>query len=356
MSLKKGTKDVSLLTKIPPNVEPKTVTTNGVYVASDEGLDGYSQVSVETSGVDINEYMSDTITNGTSNVGGWVNTILKLRSPLTIEGSDASYMFYKYHLNEIPQLDTSNVTKMNQMFSSSEITTIPLLQTNKVTSMSQMFLYCKSLVNIKPQFDTSNVSNMYQMFSNCQKLTTLDLSEFNFSSTTQLQEMFYYSYNIENLILPNLHTNATERTARGMFSRLEKIKELDLTTLNAIYSTMYMFDNCKALETLSAIDCSKNRENFNAFNTCTSLKNFGGMINLGQAYSTTEGANYNYYSLDLHYSNLLTHDSLMNVINNLYDIGAAGVKTQQLILGSTNLAKLTAEEIAIATSKGWTVS
>lgn len=51
----------------------------------------------------------------------------------------------------------------------------------------------------------------------------------------------------------------------------------------------------------------------------------------------------------------LTHDSLMNVINNLYDIKSKGVKNQRLQLGNTNKAKLTAEEIAIATNKGWNV-
>lgn len=51
----------------------------------------------------------------------------------------------------------------------------------------------------------------------------------------------------------------------------------------------------------------------------------------------------------------LTHDSLMNVINNLYDIKSKGVKPQTLQLGNTNKAKLTAEEIAIATNKGWNV-
>lgn len=45
----------------------------------------------------------------------------------------------------------------------------------------------------------------------------------------------------------------------------------------------------------------------------------------------------------------------MNVINNLYDIKSKGVKTQTLQLGDTNKAKLTAEEIAIATNKGWNV-
>ena len=46
----------------------------------------------------------------------------------------------------------------------------------------------------------------------------------------------------------------------------------------------------------------------------------------------------------------------MNVINNLYDIKAKGCKAQQLILGSTNISKLSAEEIAIATDKGFSIS
>lgn len=41
--------------------------------------------------------------------------------------------------------------------------------------------------------------------------------------------------------------------------------------------------------------------------------------------------------------------------DNLYDIKSKGVKPQTLQLGDTNKAKLTAEEIAIATNKGWNV-
>ena len=46
----------------------------------------------------------------------------------------------------------------------------------------------------------------------------------------------------------------------------------------------------------------------------------------------------------------------MNIINKLYDIKTKGCKAQRLQLGSTNLAKLTEEEIAIATNKGFNVS
>ena len=56
--------------------------------------------------------------------------------------------------------------------------------------------------------------------------------------------------------------------------------------------------------------------------------------------------------LDLILSNCpkLTHDSLMNVINEAADVTSS---PKTLTLGSTNLNKLTDEEKAIATNKGW---
>ena len=92
------------------------------------------------------------------------------------------------------------------------------------------------------------------------------------------------------------------------------------------------------------------------YGSTTSLTTLGGFTNLGQAYLTTQSANYNFYTLDLSANTSITHDSLMNVINKLYDIATKGVATQSLTLGNTNLAKLTSAEIQIATNKGWSVS
>ena len=252
-------KDVSILgvtgTLPEKQLGTKTITENGTYKASNDNLDGYSEVEVATSGVDINEYLSNTITKGDPAVGGWIKTIKKLRSPLTIEGTDATCMFYKYPLNELPQIDTSNVTNMDSMFST-----------------------CTNLTTI-PQLDTSNVTNMGNMFKSCYNLTTI----------------------------PQLNG--------------EKLTSVAGTFVN-----------------------------------CNSLENFNGIINLGQAYLTTQSANYSRYTLDLLDSNNLTHESLMNVINNLYDIKTKGCNVQKLTLGTTNVNKLTSEEIAIATEKGWTVS
>lgn len=337
-----GTYDVTDKASAKVNIKEKvlgtkTITSNGTYKAIDDNLDDYSEVEVATSGVDINEYLSDTITKGTSSLGGWANTILKLRSPLTIEGTDASNMFNGYPLNELPQIDTSNVTIMNYMFSK-----------------------CSYLTTLTPQLDTSNVIRMYQMFSYCSNLITLDLSNFDFSNTTSLQEMFYYCGKLVYLTLPNLSTNKPERTARGMFSRCSKLTELDLTTLNNSNETAYMFDNCTSLHTISSIDGSKVYFCNNTFAGCTALINFGGFINLGQSFETSKSANYSDYKLDLSKSTKLTEQSIINVLTNLYDIATKGVKPQQVILGATNLAKLVSEEgqqaLANSQLKGWNVS
>lgn len=232
----------------------KTITSNGTYKASDDGLDGYSEVNVSTSGVDINEYFSDTISYGNYNNGGWEKSILKFRSPLKVEGTNADYMFYKYPFSELPLIDSSNVNSMIATFNGCKSPTISQIDTSNVTNMFGMFNYNSSVINIS-LLDASNVVRVQQMFGNC-----------------------------------------------------------------------------------------------------TNLINFGGLKDLGKAYDTIQSANYSYYTLDLHYSNKLTHDSLMNVINNLYDIATKGCNPQQLVLGSTNLAKLTEEEISLAQAKGWTLS
>ena len=55
--------------------------------------------------------------------------------------------------------------------------------------------------------------------------------------------------------------------------------------------------------------------------------------------------------ISFQYCTALSHDSLMSNINNL----KTDTTTKILTLGATNLAKLSDEEIAIATNKGWTL-
>jgi hypothetical protein len=81
----------------------------------------------------------------------------------------------------------------------------------------------------------------------------------------------------------------------------------------------------------------------NNFGSCTELQNLTIVGTIGQN------------GLDLHWSEKLTHDSLMSVINCLKDYSGTGT-THTVTLGATNLNKLDKDEIAIATQKGWSVS
>ena len=117
-----------------------------------------------------------------------------------------------------------------------------------------------------------------------------------------------------------------------------------------------MFDSCILLTTIPLLDFSSANAISSIFNACSKLTTLGGFKDLGEAYNTSTSANNSSYTLNLSYSTLLTHDSLMNVINNLYDIATKGCNTQSLAIGATNLAKLSSAEIQTATDKGWTVS
>lgn len=305
----------------------KTITANGLYKATDDNLDGYSEVNVETSGVDINNYFvtSPTITK-------------------------ENYLMNKL-IKNIPMIDTSNVIKMNQMFYYySSLETIPLLDTSNVTNMNQMFYYCTSLKTI-PLLDTSNVTDMGSMFNNCKSLQ--EIPTLNTSKVTSMGSMFYECSKLKQVSFSN--TSALTNL-NATFQRCKALEQVYIPQTGKVTNGNGAFYVCSNLQTINKLDGSSLINISAMFSSCPKLANFGGIENLGKSYLTSASNNYMYYKLDLSDCTLLTHNSLMNVINGLYDIATKGCNTQQLVLGSTNLAKLTAEEIAIATSRGWSVS
>ena len=70
--------------------------------------------------------------------------------------------------------------------------------------------------------------------------------------------------------------------------------------------------------------------------------------------SVTIGNGFNADNLDLSYSELLSVDTLVGMLNALAD--RTGLSAYTLTLGSTNLEKLSNEQIAIATEKNWTLA
>ena len=156
---------------------------------------------------------------------------------------------------------------------------------------------------------------MEDMFNGCESLTSLDLTNFDTSKVTQMGHMFRGCESLTSLDLTNFDTSKVTRL-QYMFYDDEKLTDLYINfdvRLNTYFETI--------------------------FSLCFSLKNVVGKF---------EGT-----KLDLYLSHSpLTPDSAMVFINGL----ATVIEKRTLALSATTYDSLTNEQIAIATSKGWTVT
>ena len=156
--------------------------------------------------------------------------------------------------------------------------------------------------------DTSNVIKMVSMFNYCTNLTSAPL--LNTAKVTSMRGMFYAC------------------------NKLISVPSYDTTNVKDMNS---MFAMCSQLTTIPNFDVS-NVTTFNsAFSQCSMLKS---ILMHGMK-----------VSFDISASVRFKESDLVTILNNL----AVVTTNQTLKMGTTNLAKLTDEEKAIATNKGWTL-
>lgn len=342
----------------------------------DETLEDYSAFvdSISGGGTDLNDYFENTISAGelkSSNglyLAGWERTIKSIKPSYTVSGTSAYYMFYHYPLSTIPIIDTSNITNMSYMFYNMSTTSIDIsgINTSSATNMQNMFSNSYNLASITfgENFNTENVTNMQNMF-NSTALTSLDLSKFKTSKVTNMSQMFR-GFKGTTLNLSTFNFSKVTNM-QNMFDSCKNLQEITFPTVfdtSKVEWLSYAFSSCTALESLPLFDCSAvtSINNLFKYGTATdfAITTLGGFNNLGKGYLTSRSANYSSYTLDLSVCNNLTEQSLINVLNGLYDIATKGCNTQSCILGSTNLAKLTSaagqQALSDAQTKGWTIS
>lgn len=215
-------------------------------------------------------------------------------------------------LISMPLINTSNVISFDKAFyNCSSLKGVPLLDMTSATTLKESFYGCSSLKSI-PLFDTSNVENFEKAFSNCPLLETIP--SFDMSNANNTNAMLYRCNRLKTV--PSLNT-------------------INVTDMG----DMFAWSNF--LETVGRLNADKVTNIKNIFYYCNKLTNIGGFTNLA-------------IDLDLSSNSLLTADSIMNVINEAKDLSETGNAT--LTLGSTNISKLTEDQIAIATAKGWTIA
>lgn len=279
------------------------ITTNGTYAAPDG--EGYKTINV------------DVPTGGGSG---------------KIDVAANGIKFGNSTFREIPDIfDFSNLTDLIEMFSNSGIVNAQLNCPNG-QYFDSMFNNCQNLVNVS--IGECKPRSVYGMFRYCPSLT--NAPHLNLEECVDTMYMFESSY-----FVGSINYN------------MKNVKYVTMMMAGVTMSSLPLLDFSSAYGDNYFIFGGDWQENPN-------LTTVGGFANLKGSFS-------NFINMLPN----LTNESLMNIINNLWDwtdypdgrvYNEYWDEWQEfgtehyLRFGQTNLDKLSAEQIAVATTKGWTLT
>lgn len=284
-------------------------------------------------------------------------------------GESISYAFSDLKnatsIDNLDQLNTSNVKKMNHLFDASyRLSSLDVshFNTTNTKDMSYMFHGLFSLTSLDlSNFDTVNVTNMSYMLSGITKITTLDLSNINTSNVTDMSGLFCDDYALSKIDLSTFDTSKTidmnrmflgvgltqldvtgfdtsnVKSMNGMFAESEKLVQIDVSHFDTskVEDMMNMFANTASISELdvSHFDTSKvkvmsamfrqmksiTKLNLSTFNTSSLI--YGGAVSMFSECDNLEELDLS--SFDTHQSTLL------------------GERPREYFYGSNKLSKLT---------------
>ena len=210
-------------------------------------------------------------------------------------------------IENIEIINSSHITEFDLIFQNMQHIKTVSIDTSGATELR--FMFSKSAIENPPYLNTSNVTDIESMFYNCPNLK--NIPPYDFSKVKSMKSAFW--------LCPNITS----------------IPPLDTHNVESVYCC---FAQCTKLESVPLLDFSNVTNTNLAFYECPSLKNVGGFIGLKT-------------DIEFKYSPLLTHESAVNIIDNL-----AVAPGHTVLFKKATFITLSSEEIARATDKGWTIS
>lgn len=199
-----------------------------------------------------------------------------------------------------PMLDTSNVTHFGLMFYGCKcLVGVPKYNTSNATFLAEMFGECHSIKSI-PDFDTRNVYDFTNCFKSCTVLT--EGPNWDFGNAASVRNLFAFC-------------GALITIPRYNFSNVSDIGEF----------FGYYGDEVPTLVNLGGFEGLKiDWNDGNGLDRCPNI----------------------------------TYESIMNIINDLYDFRGNGDNdtTRTLKINTNTMALLSDEDKQIAINKGWTLT
>lgn len=154
--------------------------------------------------------------------------------------------------------------------------------TSNVTGMNDMFNECNALTSIigLENFNTSKVDDMMSMFSSCGSLTTLDLSGWDTSNVVDMQNMFDSCTSLISLNLSNFNISNII-SMNYMFQDCTSLVTLDLSNWDTsnVSSMEGMFNNCNKLSGSITIMNPNIKMYSNMFTNCSTAEDTQFLVN-----------------------------------------------------------------------------
>ena len=240
-------------------------------------------------------------------------------------------------LTEFPLIDVSNGTDFGAAWKNCEaLTSFPLINTSNGTNFERAWEGCSSLTTF-PELNLSKGTNFYEAWYGCSEITAFLPTDL--SAGTDFRSAWYNCVKLTSFPMINVSNGTDFDAAWWNCSNLTEFPALDLSNGTSFAQA---WNGCSSLTTFPKLNLSKGTNFYGAWNYCNNLTTLGGFGAIKE-------------SIDLHYCPL-TVESVMNVITQAADLNELGITGKTMKFGATNLAKLSDEQKAVATSKGWTLS
>ena len=202
--------------------------------------------------------------------------------------------------------DARNVRNMSNMFSYDynleSVDVTGLKTSSKLTLMSQVFKDCQKLKSIDlSNFVTTSVTDICEMFNGCQSVKSLDLSTFHTPALTNMKHLFHDCHNLESVDVSHLDTSKVDDLAilfencynlkyvdlrnfdtskvtdmAEMFMHCHSLTSVELSSFNteSAWNMGHMFTECRSLVSLNLSNFNTKTVNYidNMFYNCHSLK------------------------------------------------------------------------------------
>ena len=198
---------------------------------------------------------------------------------------------------------------------------------------TKAFMDCSRLKKATISSTASEFRLLMGIFSQCYNLEEVALPN---SIRIINAFTFYKNYKLRSINIPD----NLIRIETGAFFQCNSLTNITLPN-TVQYLRNQAFYSCRGLKTISIPNSIKEIGD-NVFGLCSALEN------------VTLESGFNANGLDLSASTLYSVNTLVTMLNALAN--RTGQVPYTLTLGSTNLAKLSNEQLAIATEKNWTLA